>query len=256
LLTARSTHRALRRIGSGYGDRKGSPLELYNISNNAIASSSTLPPVGLNFQVAGFGDFNADGTTDMMLRNVTSGQFELYDIVNNQITSAFNIGKVGLDFAVAGFADLNQDGTTDMMLRNRNTGSFELYDIKNNAITSASSPAIVGPDFQVAGFGPFHAPGASDMVLRNANTGEFEVYDILNNQITTANNLGTVGLDWSVCGVAADPPTVSGAFADISNDQLVQAMASFGGDGAAETLNAAGFSDVSQQALLTTPQHA
>jgi hypothetical protein len=206
--------------------------------------------------VAGFGDFNADGTTDMMLRHATTGQFELYDIVNNQITSAFNIGTVGLDFQVGGFADFNQDGTTDMMLRNRNTGLFEIYDIRNNAITSASSPGTVGLNFQVAGFGPFHAPGASDMVLRNVSTGEFEVYDIVNNQITAANSLGTIGLDWSVGGFAVDPPTASGTFIDMSDAQLVQAMAGFGGAGAAESVNAAAFgSEMFQQPLLTTPQH-
>jgi hypothetical protein len=50
----------------------------------------------------------------------------------------------------------------------------------------------------------------------------------VNNQIPTANSLGSVGLDWSVSGFAVDPPTVSGTFTDISNDQLVQAMASSG----------------------------
>jgi hypothetical protein len=95
------------------------------------------------------------------------------------------------------------------------------------------------------------------MILRNKNTGEFEVYDIVNNQITTANSLGTVGLDWSVGGFAADAPTASGAFGNASNDQLVQAMAGFEGGGAAENLDAAAFgSDMSQQALLTTSQHA
>jgi serralysin len=83
-------------------------FEVYNIVNNQITSANSLGTIGLNFQVAGFGDFNADGTTDMMLRSTSSGQFELYDIVNNQITSAFNIGTVGLDFQVAGFADFNR----------------------------------------------------------------------------------------------------------------------------------------------------
>jgi hypothetical protein len=190
----------------------------------------------------------------MMLRSATSGQFELYDIVNNKITSAFNIGTVGLNFAVAGFADFNQDGTTDMMLRNSNTGQFELYDIRNNAIASAFNIGTVGLDFQVAGFGPFHAPGASDMILRNANTGEFEVYDIVNNQITTANSLGAVGLDFQVGGFAVDPPTLSGTFTDISNDQLVQAMAGFGGDAADDSNSVFLGDDTSQQPLLTTPQ--
>ena len=70
--------------------------------------------------------------------------------------------------------------------------------------------------------------------------------------------MGSVGLDWSVGGFAPEPPTVSGAFTDISNAQLVQAMAGFGGgSGAGESLNAAALSaDTSQQPSLTTPQHA
>jgi len=94
-------------------------------------------------------------------------------------------------------------------------------------------------------------------VLRNATTGAFEVYDIANNQITGAAALGAVGLDWQLGGFAADPPSASGTFTDISNDQLVQAMAGFGGGGAAETSNTVALgADASQQPLLTTPQHA
>jgi len=70
--------------------------------------------------------------------------------------------------------------------------------------------------------------------------------------------LGTVGLDWQMGGFAADPPTVSGTFADMSNDQLVQAMAGFGGgSGAGETMNTAPLgADTSLQPLLTTPHAA
>ena len=91
------------------------------------------------------------------------------------------------------------------------------------------------------------------MILRNVNSGEFEVYDIVNNQITSANSLGAVGLDFQLGGFAADPPTASGAFTDISTSQLVQAMAGFGGgSGAADNAVALG-ADTSQQPLLTTP---
>jgi hypothetical protein len=102
---------------------------------------------------------------------------------------------------------------------------------------------------------PVHGPGASDLVLRNVNTGQFEVYDIANNQITGAARLGTVGLDWQLGGFAVDPPTAS--MADSNQvSQLVQAMAGFGGSGAAGSLNAAAPSaETSQQPFLTTPQH-
>jgi hypothetical protein len=94
-------------------------------------------------------------------------------------------------------------------------------------------------------------------VLRNVNTGAFEVYDIANNMITSAASLGAVGLDWQLGGFAVDPPTAS--MGDASEAaQLVQAMAGFGGgSGAADGLNAAALAaDTSQQAFLTTPQHA
>ena len=60
---------------------------------------------------------------------------------------------------------------------------------------------------------------------------------------------------WSVGGFAADPPTLAGALADDSNDQLVQAMAGFGGAAAADGLNPAAFGSDISQPLLTMPQH-
>jgi hypothetical protein len=115
----------------------------------------------------------------------------------------------------------------------------------------------VGLDWQFAGIAPIHAPGASDLVLRNVNTGAFEVYDIAGNQLTGDASLGAVGLDWQLGGFAADPPTGSmsgsGGQSD-SASQLVQAMAGFGGGGAAESLNAAPLgADASQQQFLTPP---
>ena len=111
-------------------------------------------------------------------------------------------------------------------------------------------------DWQFAGIGSVYGAGESDLVLRNKNSGAFEVYDIVGNTLVGAASLGAVGLDWSLGGLAVDPPTVSGAFTDISNDQLVQAGFG-GGSGAGESLNAGPLSaETSQQTLLTTPQHA
>ena len=80
------------------------------------------------------------------------------------------------------------------------------------------------------------------------------VYDIANNQITAAASLGQVGLDWQVGGFATSNASMGGSS---QAAQLVQAMASFGGGGAAESMNTAALgADTSQQPLLTAPQHA
>jgi hypothetical protein len=143
-------------------------------------------------------------------------------------------------------------------LRNATTGGLEVYDINHNQLTGAAFIGTIGIDWQFAGIAPVHAAGASDLILRNVNTGAFQVYNIANNQLTGSASLGTVGLDWQLGGFAADPPSSSGAFADMSNDQLVQAMAGFGGSSGAGDGSNAGFADAdaSQQSLLTPPQHA
>jgi len=190
-----------------------------------------------------------------VLRNSNTGAFQVYDISNNAIVSSSSLGTVGLNWQVVGFGNFSGNpGETDMILRNPGTGAFELYDIANNTITAAFSLGTVGLNRQFAGIAPIHASGASDLVLRNVNTGAFEVYDIAGNTLIGAASLGTVGLDWQLGGFAVDPPTGSGAFADSSNDQLVQAMASFGGDAADDSDSVFLGDDTSQQSLLTTPR--
>ena len=83
--------------------------------------------VGLEWSVAGFGDFsNNANETDMLMRNSNTGVFELFDIRNNQITSAMPMGQVGLEWSVADLARSNNANETDMLMRNSNTGVFEL----------------------------------------------------------------------------------------------------------------------------------
>jgi subtilase family protein len=231
-------------------------FEVYDISNNQIISANFMGAVGLDWQVGGFGNFSSRGTSDMILRNTLTGGLQVYDIDSNQITAAAFMGTVGLEWQIAGVGNFSSmPGESDIIMRNSITGAFELYNIANNQITGAAFLGTVGLEWQVAGIAPLHAPGASDLVLRNVNTGAFEVYDIANNQLTGAALLGSVGLDWQLGGLAADPPAGSMGSSN-QVDQLVQAMAGFGG-GAAETSNTVALGiDTSQQPLLTTPQHA
>ena len=147
-----------------------------------------------------------------------------------------------------------------MIMRNSTTGALEVYDIANNALMSAYSMGAVGLDWQVAGFGNFSGnANETDMILHNSNTGALEVYDIANNALTAAYSMGAVGLNWEVGGIA--PDALSASTASVGNSdqvgQLVQAMAGFdGGSGAADGLNTAPLgAEISQQPLLTTPQH-
>jgi hypothetical protein len=110
--------------------------------------------VGLEWTVAGFGDFSGNPTeTDMLIRNSNTGAFDIYDVSNNAITSpAIQLGQVGMEWTVVGFGDFSgRSGETDMLMRNSYTGQFEVYDISHNAVTSAASMGQIGLQWQVGG---------------------------------------------------------------------------------------------------------
>jgi hypothetical protein len=127
-------------------------FELYDISNNQITSAAPMGQVGLEWSVAGFGNFSGNANeTDMLMRNKNTGAFEIYDIRNNQLVSAAPMGQVGLEWSVVGFGPINGAGASDMLMRNSNTGAFEVYDIASNSITSAAGMGQVGLEWSVAG---------------------------------------------------------------------------------------------------------
>ena len=188
------------------------PTTSFSLTHNADGSLQVTGPLGTDAmngidQVRfSYGvldtayDFNGGGTSGLLLRNSSSGQFEVYDIANNAITLAQSMGQVGLEWQIAGLGDFTGSGGTDMLMRNVHTGAFEVYDIADNAITFAAGMGQVGLEWTVAGFGDFTGSGTSDMLMRNSNTGVFEFYDIANNTITAAGGMGQVGLEWQVSG--------------------------------------------------------
>jgi hypothetical protein len=182
--------------------RDSSSFEIYDIGGNAILAAYPMGQVGTQWQVAGLGGFNGADTSDVMLRNSSTGAFDIYDVSNNNMTSFAAIGAVGLEWTVAGFGDFSGNaGETDMLMRNSNTGEFAVYDISKNNISGYATFGPVGLEWTVAGFGDFSGnANETDMLMRNSNTGAFEVYDISHNAITSAAAMGAVGSEWTVAG--------------------------------------------------------
>jgi len=58
----------------------------------------------LDWQFAGIAPIHAAGASDLVLRNVNTGQFEVYDIAGNTLVGAASLGSVGLDWRLGGFA--------------------------------------------------------------------------------------------------------------------------------------------------------
>src|SRR5262249_11729564 len=113
----------------------------YDIVNNALSSAYSMGAVGLDWQVAGFGNFSGRANeTDMIMRNTKTGALFVYDIANNALASAFSMGTIGLDWSVGGFGSFGANpNESDMLMRNASTGALEVYDLYGNTIICGAS---------------------------------------------------------------------------------------------------------------------
>jgi hypothetical protein len=181
-------------------------FQVYNISNNEIIGSHFMGNVGLEWQPLGFGFFGSIGTfgaTDMLMRDVNTGDLQVYNIDNNEVTGSDPLGNVGLEWQFLGLGNFGSTGTSDMLMHDVNTGDLRVYGIRDNEVTGFDSLGTVGDEWQFSGVGNFSSlPDESDLLLRNSNTGDLQLYDISNNEVTFTTDLGNVGLEWQFAGVA------------------------------------------------------
>jgi hypothetical protein len=265
---------------------------LYDTENNQFVSGGVVAVVGDNFKTAGFGTYATPDSFAglMVLKDSTSATMLAYAFRNGALVNLpaqQNFASIGSDWTVLGFGKFSSQFPLGMITRYSGTNpalqnEFLIYDIvqtfdQNNtpiytaALSDADvgfgpgvliAPNTVGSNAVLAGFAPISSTSErlpADMVLRDTNTGKFYVYDIRNDAITLSGELPQLSTSpilptWTVGGIAPDlsPTTGSGSTA-----QLAQAIAGFGGSGAADGLNTTPpGADASQQQFLATPQHA
>src|SRR5438552_16711152 len=76
----------------------------------------------LNWQVAGVGDFNGDGTADILWRYSSTGENYVYLMNGTTITGEGYLAEADLNWQVDGVGEVDGDGRGDNKWRNRDTG--------------------------------------------------------------------------------------------------------------------------------------
>lgn len=123
----------------------------YNVAAGLVA-------VGNDWTIAGTGDFNGDGRSDILWRNSNTGEFGDWLAQANgsfAYNAAVGLTAVGLDWHIVGIADYNRDGRDDILWRNDNG---QLGDWLANADASftynaAAGLVSVGTNWELQGSG-------------------------------------------------------------------------------------------------------
>lgn len=181
----------------------GRPVGVANTADNVRSLNETMPVIAQfrNTVVPLSGvtnDFNADGISDILWRNASTGQNLIWRSGNNSTQQAVSsVG--GQAWRVVGAGDFNGDGTSDILWRNTSTGANAIWLSANNA-TQKTIAAVAGQAWTVAGVGDFNGDGVSDILWRNTTTGANTIW--LSGSNATQRTVAAVGNKaWTVVGV-------------------------------------------------------
>jgi ELWxxDGT repeat protein len=135
-------------------------VAIWTMNGTAITGGGDLTSGGASvrpdasWSVAGIGDFNGDGNSDIVWRN-SNGSLALWLINGNTVTSGGPITSGGSAVApdaswrIVEIGDFNGDGNSDILWRN-NSGALSEWLMNGNTITQSVTPtfngASVSPD--------------------------------------------------------------------------------------------------------------
>jgi FG-GAP-like repeat len=194
---------AYRRISDGLTE-----LQFLNgttaIGGGAIANN----PFDNTWNVVGAGDFNGDGTSDLVYQHRPDNLIEIQFL--NGTTTAIGGGPIAnnpfdASWNVVAIGDFNKDGKADLVWQHPGNGLTEIQFL--NGTTAVGGGMITnnafGAGWDVVGSGDFNGDGNADLVW--AHQGDHQVEVQFLNGTTTAIGGGLIpgspfGSDWSVVG--------------------------------------------------------
>jgi hypothetical protein len=169
-----------------------------NFLHESVGGAQILPPAD---NVAASGDFNADGTADIALRNTATGALVNWQMSDSAVAQEIALGTAGLDWTVSGSGDFNGDGTADILFRNENSGWVLNWQMSNGATATSIDVGGAGLDWNLFGVGDFNGDGTDDILLRHETSGWLLDWTMENGAMSAESFVGGAGLDWDLVGI-------------------------------------------------------
>ena len=78
----------------------------------------------LNWEIKGVGDFNGDGSSNILWRNSSTGEVYIWLMNGLNVASQGSLGKVDQNWQIKRTGDFDGDGKADILWRNAITGQL------------------------------------------------------------------------------------------------------------------------------------
>ena len=124
--------------GIGWRNTSGA-LALWKMNGFAIANSYSLGTVPSVWNVVGIGDFDGNGSDDLLFRNSSTGALAMWFLTNGAITSSASVATVAAAWSVDLTGDFDGNGKSDI-LWTHTSGARTIWFM--NGATTASTASL------------------------------------------------------------------------------------------------------------------
>ncbi|MBQ7206319.1 MAG: hypothetical protein IJS01_00835, partial [Lentisphaeria bacterium] len=128
-----------------------------------VAGWTTVGTFDGNTQILGLGDFNADGQTDLLLRNV-NGAVGCY-FTSGETTGWNYFQSLGDEWKITAVGDLNGDGRDDVVLKH-DAGFAGSWLTQSDGTMTWANLDTLPEGFAIVGAGDFDGDGVDDVLLK------------------------------------------------------------------------------------------
>lgn len=159
------------------------------------------------WQVRAAGDFNRDGSADLLLQNANTGAIYVWTMSRFKVlyTDNFVAQTSNPAWRVITAADFNADGNLDLLLQNSSTNAVVVWTMSALRVVNTENFLLQSSaGWAVVAAADFNRDGYADVVVRNASQGRTAVWYTSNLRVTSTDNfLPAQASAWRVA-VAAD----------------------------------------------------
>ena len=176
------------------------------LTNFDPSQTMTLPPFSMTMMLTNTAraDFSADGRSDVVWRNSSSGENVMWGMNGLTIASTASLPPVSdTNWKIAGVGDFDGDGRPDVVWSHAITGQVVIWLMNGSTLQSAATvTTVANTNWKIAGAGDFDGDGKSDVLWQNVATGETVVWLMNGTSIGSAAYLTTVAdTNWKIAGI-------------------------------------------------------
>src|SRR5579884_1517985 len=157
---------------------------LYGTTQTAGGGSGTVFRVTVNPW-----DFLADGQTDMLFQNASTGQLAVWSLNAATVTNAAYLTPVqNPNWKAVGVGDFNGDGQPDILFQNPATGQMAVWYMNGaQAVGAAFITPGQDPHWQIVSVADFNGDDQPDVLFQNVTTGQMAVWYMNGTQFSSGS---------------------------------------------------------------------